>query len=229
MPIDGLRHGDPDAPGLPSTRRRVMRFGWNAQGIITEGVNMTLASPTANTYHSLANGGFMGRFDTAASNLSSIGPLTSGNFIPVVLEPAFWVLCRTGSVITSQLLWISLAGASVDANPSPSGLHAGFRYDSDTDAGTWRAYSRTSTGAPTVSDTTVPFTADTTYRLGCEVTADSVVFSINGAVCMVHTTNVPSVGALDNDVVALYMRQTTRTNAARSIYLARGEISYRQA
>jgi hypothetical protein len=101
---------------------------------------------------------------------------------------------NTNTVITNLRSWVGVFSGDPRSSATPAVHLMGFRYDTAVDGTTWQAVTDNGSGTPTVTNTTVTFSATTSYRLRIVVdgAGANVRFYINGILRATHTTTLPT-------------------------------------
>lgn len=111
-----------------------------------------------------------------------------------IYRPIIDVAVRNPATISTARWWVGMFSGDPMGSATPALHIMGFRYDTAVDGTTWRAITDNGSGTPTATDTTVTFSATTSYRM--RIIVDSaganVRFYINGILRATHTTTLPT-------------------------------------
>lgn len=153
--------------------------------------------------------------------MSTVFTQTQRNYRPV-----YKAHMRTGPDITSVRYWFGLFSASPMASDDPAIHGMGFRYSTAVDGTAfWRCWSNDGAGGGTVTVTTIPIAADTSYVLSIEISPDglSILFFINDVLVATHTTDLPAAAQPLGHVE----RIITLVAGGRSVRVAKIALSQR--
>lgn len=144
-------------------------------------------------------------------------------------RPIYKAFMRTGPVITDVRYWFGLFSATPAAADDPAINGMGFRYSTAVDGTAfWRCWTNDGVGGGTVTVTTVPFTADTTYILSIMISPDGtqIFFFINDVLVATHTTDLPGATVNLGHVERI---TTIGAGGAKDIRISKVALSQRAA
>lgn len=183
----------------------------------TSGIAVGMVAPTLTT---ATNGddtdGRWFLFSTTSTSGNASGAATLFTVTQRNWQGDSTFLCKTGTDVTLQRVWVGWSNGSADASSTPALHLAAFRYDPSIST-SWQCV--TSAGTSTQTVTTVPgaVTAGQICRLRINMTLTSVEFYVNDALVATHTTNLPTATQLLGYIV----RVVTLSAAVRTFRFAR--------
>lgn len=182
--------------GIPIRRSLLVQQNASLTTLALAGI---AAAPVTNGTASLVNvntgeGQFI-QYLSAASAGSNGGVIApTFDQTRFIYRPVIDFAVRDPATITSGRWWVGVFSGDPMGSATPALHYMGFRFDTAVDGTTWRAVTDNGSGTPTVTDTTVTFTATTSFRLRIVVdgAGADVRFYINGILRATHTTTLPT-------------------------------------
>lgn len=111
-----------------------------------------------------------------------------------IRRPIMDFAVRNPATITNGRWWVGVFSGDPMGSATPALHYMAFRFNTATDGTTWQAVCDNGSGTPTVVDTTVTFTATTSYRMRIVVdgAGANVRFYINGILRATISTTLPT-------------------------------------
>jgi len=162
---------------------------WSSEG----GLNANYSQTGAQTAVSHADGYFSAWQST--TGLSNVGNMVDSSYNKSQLSwhPIFSTRMRTDtSDVTGSRIWIGLFSADPFGSATPSVSLIAFRYDTGASDSTWKCLTDNGSGSPTVSNSGVSVTADTTFDLRFDVSGSDVKFYVNSNLVATNSATLPS-------------------------------------
>lgn len=163
------------------------------------------------------------QFETGASNGNASGYAGPFTTTRITQLPGVYNVVRTdASAVTSTYLAFGTSAAALEGLTTLAGANGirgcWFRYDTGLSDTTWQAVSSDGTTA-SATDTTVSVAAATTYTLlvDASLAPGTCRFYVNGVLRVAKQINIPT----GSTALGLQGSVTTRTNAARTVTIAR--------